>query len=161
MPFEDPPSSDRRTIPPVSRASAPSTDEGSRWLPILVATCLAGAALAATHVHGIRSMQAGAARDVDGPRPVIITESVRRVARETAPGHRARHDDTVVPTSAVVVVRGAPTVFVSETDYRFVATPVVLGDVAAEGQRVVSGVSPGQVVVSDGAEALKAHLVVQ
>jgi hypothetical protein len=127
-------------------------------LPILFATGIAAAAFAVTHAHRTATSHA-AGFDPDRPRPMLITEEARRPLPE--PGHRLIHSGAIVPRSAVVNVRGTPTVFVSDTDYRFVATPVVLGEAATDGQRIVSGVSAGQVVVSDGAEALKARLVVQ
>ncbi len=157
MLFDEAPRSDRRSIPPVSRPS-PQSDGKSGWLPILVATGLAGVAFAATHAHGWVAAQGGTF-DPDQPRPLLITEAARRPSPE--PGHRSLATGAVVPRSAVIDVRGTPTVFVSDTDYRFVATPVVLGESAAEGQRIVSGLRVGQVVVTDGADALKAHLVVQ
>jgi len=156
MLFEEAPRSDRRSIPPVSRPAPPGSDGRSGWLPILIATSIASVAFATTHIH--RAMGQAGTLDPDKPRPVLITEAARRPLPE--PGHRLQ-SGAIVPTSAVVTVRGTPTVFVSDTDYRFVATPVVLGETAMDGQRIVSGISVGQVVVSDGADALKAHLVVQ
>jgi hypothetical protein len=96
---------------------------------------------------------------LDKPRPVLITETARRPAIETPLGHRKIPlTGSVVPSSAVISVHGAPMVFVSDTDYHFVATPVVLGESANDGQRILSGVLVGQVVVTDGAEALKERL---
>lgn len=157
MLFDEAPRSDRRSIPPVSRPSPPP-DGKSGWLPILFATCLASVGFAATHAHGWVAAQ-GAGFDPDKPRPVLITEAARRPSPE--PGHRSLPAGAIVPHSAVVDVHGTPTVFVSDTDYRFVATPVVLGESAVEGRRIVSGVKVGDVVVTDGAEALKAELVLQ
>ena len=64
----------------------------------------------------------------------------------------------VVPSSAVTFVDGKPTVFVAETDLRLVVTPVKLGDSDSKNQEILSGLSPGQVVVTEGVFALKSEL---
>lgn len=159
MLFDEAPSSDRRSIPPVSRPTPPTSDGRSGWIPILLATSIAGFALAATHVHRGVTAQGALTPGFATPRPVLITEAARQAVADTAPGHRMlARQGALVPRSAVVDVRGTPTVFVTETDFRFVATPVVLGEETEDGQRILSGIAVGQVVVSDGAEALKAHL---
>ena len=162
MVFEEAPSSDRRSIPAVSQPSRERSPESSSgWAPILLAGLLVTAVLAVVHAPRADAMPAGAFGELERPRPLIITEAARRPAL-SAPGRRERAETAaVVPGSAVVRIHGAPTVFVSEADYRFVATPVVLGEAVADGQQVLSGVAAGQVVVTEGAEALKARLVVQ
>lgn len=163
MVYEETPSSDRRSTPALSRPNPKQSDDATGgWWPILAAGFIATAVLVATHGPRAGAAPAGVFAEIEQPRPLIITEAARRPAPITAPGHRAHAQaGAVVPGSAVVHVHGAPTVFVSEADYRFVATPVVLGETGANGQRVLSGITAGQVVVTDGAEALKAQLVVQ
>jgi hypothetical protein len=162
MVFEEASSADRSTIPPVSRPNTEHSGAGSGWLPILLVTVIVALVLAATHVHWGAPAQAGVFQGVERVRPVLITEMARRPSVETSPGHRKLlRAGAIVPGSAVVQVRGTPTVFVSEADYRFVATPVVLGEPGKDGLRVLSGISAGQVVVTDGAEALKAQLALR
>jgi hypothetical protein len=159
MVFEESPSSDRRSIPALTRSSPEQPAEGrSGWVPILLAGLVAAAVLAAMHApRPGAAAQAGVFSDLEGPRPFIITEAARRPAQSTTPVQAG----VVVPVSAVIKVHGSPTVFVSEADYRFVATPVVLGEMGTDGQQVVSGITAGQVVVTEGAEALRDRLVVQ
>jgi hypothetical protein len=130
-------------------------------VPILFAGLVATAVLAAMHAPRAGAARAGAFADIERPRPLIITEAARRPPITITPGRGLPQPAAVVPGSAVVRVNGAPNVFVSEADYRFVATPVVLGETGVNGQLVISGITAGQVVVTDGAEALKAQLVVQ
>ena len=159
MNFEASPTSDRASIPPISRPS-PRPVEGKGWLPIVLAGLVVAAILGASHAP--RAAAHSAFPDIEKPRPILITEAARTPAPKAVFGHRAlARPGAVVPESAIVDMRGTPTVFVHEADYRFVATPVVLGETGADGQQVLSGIRAGQVVVTDGAEALKAHLVVQ
>lgn len=161
MNFEGAPSSDRVSIPPISRPNPQQASDGKGWLPIILAGVVAASIIGASHVPRGGSAHA-ALTDVEQPRPMLITESARTPAPKVALGHHAlARPGAIVPGSAIVDVHGTPTVFVHEADYRFVATPVVLGETEADGQQVLSGIRAGQVVVTDGAEALKAHLVVQ
>lgn len=163
MVFEESPSSDRRSIPALTRSSPEQPAESrSGWVPILLAGLVAAAVLAAMHAPRTGAAQAGVFSDLDGPRPIIITEAARRPSPLPPPGRPIDVPaGVVVPVSAVIQVHGSPTVFVSEADYRFVATPVVLGEMGTDGQRVLSGITAGQVVVTEGAEALRHRLVVQ
>jgi hypothetical protein len=130
-------------------------------LPIVLAGCVAALVLGALHAPRAGTAQ-GAFADIEKPRAMLITEAARSPSPRTEPGRPALpRRGAVVPGSAIVQVNGTPTVFVHEADYRFVAMPVVLGKTDADGQQVLSGIRAGQVVVTDGAEALKAHLVVQ
>jgi hypothetical protein len=62
----------------------------------------------------------------------------------------------VVPRSAVARMDGRPMVFVAERDLKLiVATPVELGATEGEQQRVLSGVSAGQLVVTEGVAMLE------
>jgi hypothetical protein len=62
----------------------------------------------------------------------------------------------VVPRSAVARMEGKPMVFVADRHLKLlVATPVVLGAVEGEEQRVLSGVSAGQLVVTEGVAMLE------
>lgn len=162
MVFEEAPSSDRRSIPAISRPN-PQQSEDARggWLPILFAGLVATAVLAAMHAPRAGAARAGSFAAIERPRPLIITEPARRPPIIIATGGGLPQPAAVVPGSAVVHVNGAPAVFVSEADYRFVATPVVLGETGVDGQFVMSGIAAGQVIVTDGAEALRAQLVVQ
>lgn len=64
----------------------------------------------------------------------------------------------VVPGSAITFVDGKSTVFVAESENRLVATAVELGESDERNTQVVSGLSPGQSVVTEGVFALKSEL---
>lgn len=63
-----------------------------------------------------------------------------------------------VPRSAITYVDGKPTVFRAESDLRFIATPVELGDNDGKDQQVISGLDAGQFVAIGGVFALKSEL---
>jgi cobalt-zinc-cadmium efflux system membrane fusion protein len=65
---------------------------------------------------------------------------------------------TVIPAGAVIQSGDRSTVFVETTPGRFVQRKVTVGPRAGELVRVVSGVSPGDVVVTDGAMLLQGLL---
>jgi membrane fusion protein, heavy metal efflux system len=101
-------------------------------------------------------------------RTATVRVEVDNRARKLRPGqavtarvHLARAGGsvtTVVPQAAVTYVDGKPTVFVAESDTRFVATPVTLGDSDAQDQEIDTGLRPGQHVVTEGVFALKSEL---
>jgi multidrug efflux pump subunit AcrA (membrane-fusion protein) len=63
----------------------------------------------------------------------------------------------VIPQIAVTEIGGKPTVFVAERDLRLlVATPVVLGAERGPDREILSGVSAGQMVVTNGLPTLRA-----
>ncbi|NLE87063.1 MAG: efflux RND transporter periplasmic adaptor subunit [Myxococcales bacterium] len=64
----------------------------------------------------------------------------------------------VIPTSAVTVVDGQPTVFVSEGPTTVRTVPVQLGQASENEQQVLSGLKEGQRVVVKGVFALKSEL---
>lgn len=64
----------------------------------------------------------------------------------------------VVPSTAVTVVDGQPTVFVTDRPTAVRAVPVQLGQTNGDQQQVTSGLKQGQRVVSKGVFALKSEL---
>jgi cobalt-zinc-cadmium efflux system membrane fusion protein len=64
----------------------------------------------------------------------------------------------LVPNAAVTFVDGKPTVFVEESEFRLVATPVELGESDGTDQQVLSGLKEGKSVVVEGVFALKSEL---
>jgi hypothetical protein len=95
---------------------------------------------------------------IDGADVNLRTEVVREApARPASPkrGDSAGKKVTVIPRSAVTTVDGRTVVFVAEKELRLlVATPVELGSVEGEEQRVLAGLSPGQVVVTESVGSL-------
>jgi multidrug efflux system membrane fusion protein len=71
-----------------------------------------------------------------------------------------QHGDTVVPTSAIERGQQGSFVYIVGADNKVAAKAVVLGAVDGERQAVLSGVSPGDKVVVDGADRLKDGLEV-
>lgn len=156
-----------RSIPPIARPSlppaAPELERPSTLIWALGALALAGAVALGAPRFGIGSQRGfGAGADTPeqiNPGPGLRTEVVRDaplqpMAESTRPdGLRAV---AVVPRSAVARVEGRPMVFVADRDLKLlVATPVVLGAVEGEEQRVLSGVSAGQLVVTEGVAMLE------
>ncbi|MFO0755045.1 MAG: efflux RND transporter periplasmic adaptor subunit [Byssovorax sp.] len=64
----------------------------------------------------------------------------------------------LLPKSAVIFVDGKPTVFLTEGEGRVIPTPVTLGASDGEDLEITGGLALGQVVVSEGAFALKSEL---
>jgi membrane fusion protein, heavy metal efflux system len=64
----------------------------------------------------------------------------------------------VVPTTAVTVVDGQPTVFVSDGPTAVRAVPVQLGQTNGDEQHVMSGLKSGQRIITKGVFALKSEL---
>jgi multidrug efflux system membrane fusion protein len=71
-----------------------------------------------------------------------------------------QHGDTVVPTSSIERGQQGPFVYIVGADNKVAAKSVTLGAVDGERQAVLSGVSPGDKVVVDGADRLKDGLQV-
>jgi len=160
---DETPRSSLRSIPPIARSSSlPPEPRSSNWAWAVGALALAGAvAVGAPYlrVSGQRSYGAGAeSQEPANPGPGLRTEVVRdaplhRMAEPVHEGHKAV---AVVPRSAVARMDGRAMVFVADRDLKLiVATPVELGAVEGEQQRVLSGLSPGQVVVTEGVAMLE------
>jgi hypothetical protein len=163
---DETPRSSLRSIPPIARASLPPPPppqhHPSSWIWAVGALALAGVvAVGAPHfgVGSQRSYGAGAESETVEPGPGLHTEVVRdaplhRMAEPVrADGHRAV---ALVPRSAVARMDGRPMVFVADRDLKLlVATPVELGATEGEQQRVLSGVSAGQLVVTEGVAMLQ------
>jgi len=81
-------------------------------------------------------------------------QAVKATIRASGP----RHEGLSVPSSAVLSIDGAPTVFVAETPTRFVARKVELGIDAGDRVEIVRGVRDGEAVVSRSALALKSEM---
>jgi hypothetical protein len=163
---EELPRQSLRSIPPIARGSfppAPPQDHPSTW--IWAVGALALAVVVATGAlrlgfSGQKSYGAGAATEEPGESgPGLRTEVVR-----DAPLHRmadALHSDgrravAIIPRSAVARMDGRAMVFVADRDLKLlVATPVELGATEGDQQRVLSGVSAGQLVVAEGTEMLQ------
>lgn len=64
----------------------------------------------------------------------------------------------IVPNTAVTVVDGQPTVFISDTPTSVRAAPVTLGQTNGDEQQIIRGLNKGQMVVSEGIFALKSEL---
>jgi cobalt-zinc-cadmium efflux system membrane fusion protein len=82
-------------------------------------------------------------------------QAVNARIHATAGGTRER---TLVPASALTLVDGQPTLFVSKGEGRVHATTVELGQSNGAQTEVVAGVGQGDQVVSDGVFALKSEL---
>lgn len=76
------------------------------------------------------------------------------VSAKIRPSGSRSDDGVVVPRSAVVRVDGQPLVFVQAEDGRLVPAKVELAESNESEQRVLSGVAPGQKVVSGGAPGI-------
>ncbi|HEX4338906.1 MAG TPA: hypothetical protein VH062_23530 [Polyangiaceae bacterium] len=163
---DETPRSSMRSIPPIARPSLPppppAAPHPSSWIWAVGALGLACViAVGAPHyaLNNQRSYGAGAESEPMDPGPGVHTELVRdaplhRMAEPVrADGHRAV---ALVPRSAVARMDGRAMVFVADRDLKLlVATPVELGATEGEEQRVLSGVSAGQLVVTEGVAMLQ------
>ena len=75
------------------------------------------------------------------------------------PNEPSGGSEIVVPGGAVVAVHGRPHVFVREGPHTYRAVLVEIAERDAETVRIRSGVTPGQLVVTDGAFTLKGELM--
>jgi hypothetical protein len=158
------PRSSLRSIPPIARPSIPPPPpETSSWSWVSAVGALAlacGVAIGAPQfmLWSQQSYGVGAeATEPLEPGPGLHTEIVRDAPlhRMAEPLHEGRKV-AVVPRSAVARMDGRPMVFVAERDLKLiVATPVELGATEGEQQRVLSGVSAGQLVVTEGVAMLE------
>ena len=163
---DETPRSSLRSIPPIARPSLPPPPpeyHPSSWVWAVGALGLACAVAVGAPHFGIgsqRSYGAGAeSPESVEPGPGLHTEIVRdaplhRMAEPTrADGRRAV---ALVPKTAVTHVDGRTMVFVADQDLKLlVATPVELGATEGEQQRVLSGLSAGQLVVTEGVAMLQ------
>lgn len=90
----------------------------------------------------------------DGARPLRPGQSVDATVHASGPAHVA----LAVPTSAITYVDGAPTVFVAETETRFVPRKVELGIEGVDQVEITNGVRDGERVVSKNVLAVKSEL---
>jgi multidrug efflux pump subunit AcrA (membrane-fusion protein) len=98
--------------------------------------------------HGINASEAG--RPVEAMAQPAVDET-KMVA--VVPGIRGR---VVVPEAAVTEIDGKATVFVAEQSlHLLVATPVELGHAKGAHREILSGVTAGQMVVTNGVSALR------
>jgi hypothetical protein len=163
---DETPRSSLRSIPPIARPSVPPPrppqNHPSSWIWAVGALGLACVVAVGAPRFGPssqRSYGAGAESESVDPGPGLRTEVVRdaplhRMAEPVRPdGHRAV---ALIPRSAVARLDGRSVVFVADRDLKLlVATPVELGATEGEQQRVLSGVSAGQVVVTEGVAMLQ------
>jgi hypothetical protein len=94
------------------------------------------------------------------PDEANLRTTVVRAARLTLRASRTADGQAkpvaLVPRSAVTVVDGKATVYVTEPDlHLLVATPVELGALEGDDQRILSGLSVGQVVVTENVASLE------
>jgi hypothetical protein len=152
-----------RSIPPVStsgRAPLPHEKGGASGVWAIATLCLAGAVpfvghrLASASEDSAAAARAVHADDVDvGLRTAVVREAA---LASTPVAFQGRTGVTVVPRNAIAHVDGKPVVYVADGDLRLiVATPVELGAFEGPEQRVLSGVSAGQVVVVEGFSQLE------
>ncbi len=167
--MEEMPRSSLRSIPPVAGLSVPPSGRrsrvGSTWLgAAAMVGVLAGVALAVQRVGGAAADALGSgAQEPAGQRGVDGTPGLRTVVVRGAPRRpmvrsrdEARGAVAVVPRSAVARLDGKAMVFVAEQDlHLLVATPVELGAAEGDEQRVLAGLSAGQVVVTEGVAQLE------
>ena len=157
------PRSSLRSIPPIARPSLPPPPpERSSWSWVWAVGALAlagGVAIGAPQFRlwGQHSYGVGAASEPVESGPGLHTEIVRdaplhRMAEPLRDGRRV----ALVPRSAVARMDGRAMVFVADSDLKLiVATPVELGAIDGEQQRVLSGLSAGQRVVTEGVAMLE------
>ena len=141
------PAPSRRSIPPVAdwttETWTPPPPRGSGW-----AWVLATLWVAAMIPLGMRwYTSAGASLAAEAP-----PEETRGVSAAVAymPG------GVTVPQSAITELEGKPTVFVADrTLHLLVATPVMLGNHRGGDQQILSGISAGEMIVTDGVGTLR------
>ena len=156
-----------RSIPPIARPSLPPAPPESEH-PGTRIWALGALALACAVAFGLPRVWAGSQRtfgvgaitpELAEPGPGLRTEVVRHALVERmaeSAGPAGVQAVAVVPRSAITRVGGKPMVFVADRDLKLlVATPVVLGTIHGEEQRVLSGVSAGQLVVTEGVAMLE------
>lgn len=80
------------------------------------------------------------------------------VTAEIHTAHGSQKPVLVVPSTAVTVIDGQPTVFVSETPTAVTTVPVELGKASGDERQILKGLQPGQRVISQGVFALKSEL---
>jgi hypothetical protein len=158
------PRSSLRSIPPIARPSIPPPPpEKSAWSWVWAVGALAlacGVAIGSPQFRLWSQHSYGAGAEATDPvdqGPGLHTEVVRdaplhRMAEPLREGRKV----AIVPRSAVARMDGRPMVFVADRDLRLiVATPVELGATEGEQQRVLSGISAGQLVVTEGIAMLE------
>lgn len=72
--------------------------------------------------------------------------------------HGSHKPVTFVPSTAITIIDGQPTVFVSDSPTSVRAVPVTLGTTNGEEQQIASGLKAGQQVVVEGVFELKSEL---
>jgi hypothetical protein len=164
---DETPRSSLRSIPPIARPSLPPAppqpETPSMRIWAIGALALACAVAMGAPRLGLGNQRVfGAGADIPEqaePGPGLRTEVVRSApvrhsSDATLP--ESRRVVAVVPRSAVARMEGRPMVFVADKNLKLlVATPVVLGATEGEEQRVLSGVSAGQLVVTEGIAMLE------
>jgi hypothetical protein len=163
-----------RTIPPaVSSTPRPAiaTKQESSWIWALATIGVMASApfilrhvasVAEPNLSGENEQAAMGFESISTPDVSSLRTAVVRAARLTVRAGLAADGQpktvSVVPRSAVTRVDGKAMVFVAEPDlHLLVATPVELGATEGDNQRVLSGLSAGQVVVTENVASLE-HL---
>lgn len=167
----DAPRSSMRSIPPVSGTTASgahSQRQEASWVWALATLgIMASVPFLLQHVAAIgqptlssedesrAAGQASASDDDASLRTEVVREAPLRTPTATR-GDGAHRTVAVIPRSAVTSVDGKTMVFVAEKDLRLlVATPVELGAAEGSDQRILSGLSAGQVVVTENVASLE------
>jgi hypothetical protein len=168
---EDAPRSSMRSIPPVSGSPASgalSQRQETSWVWALATLgIMASVPFLLQHVASVGQPSlssepeaaAGGESLSEPSEQNLRTEVVREAPLHTAGatrGEGAHRTVAVVPRSAVSSVDGKTMVFVAEKELRLlVATPVELGSTEGSDQRILSGLSAGQVVVTENVASLE------
>lgn len=156
--FEREPDS-RQSIPPVSRRSSPhgdAKDIRSIWA-VAVVLCLASAIPVAGHY--VRSAESSAATMAASLQEETALEQTDTVPVAVAKAPAEHGSGAVVPASAIARIDGQSIVFVVDDAVKLlVATPVDLGAEVAGMRRILSGLTPGQIVVAEASPPLQRML---
>jgi len=161
------PAPSMRTIPPAVPSVPDPPRQESSWIWALATIgIMASAPFLLRHVASIAQPELGSDREAvaaagdfqpsadSNLRTAVVREARRELGADRATEEQPR-TVALIPSEAVTRVEGKPMVFVAEPDlHLLVATPVELG--AAEGTdvRVLSGLSVGQIVVTEDVASL-------
>jgi hypothetical protein len=153
--------SDPQSLPPVVRSNTPGSHQAHAvrdWFSAVLAIALTVGGFAAIHMYRPPSPARAGVASFTAPHTVLYTERAREV-RPDANGLRSgTASEVVVPRSAIVDIDGRPAVFVEVAEGRFALRAVSVGDAQGPDQSIVSGVTPQEVVVTEGTERLRAEL---
>lgn len=155
--FEREPDS-RQSIPPVTRRSL-APDETKDGRGIWAAAILFLAVAVPVFAHHVKSAEPGAASFIASTDEETVLEQNSAVPVTVAAAPAGPGLGAVVPTSAIAHVDGQPIVFVVDNAVKLlIATPVAIGGEAGGLQHILSGLTPGQIVVAEAKPPLQRML---